>query len=68
MKEVYILVSALPNLDYCYKCCEKGKKASDEFLDKNNSVYDAASDFWSFTDECFKTCPYKYEHKKEKKR
>ena len=54
------------NLEYCYKCCAKGKKASDEFLEKNNSVYDAASDFWSFTDECFKTCPFKDEHKKEK--
>jgi hypothetical protein len=50
------------DLDYCYKKCSTGKKASDEFIDKNNSVYDAAVDFWSFTDECFKTCPYKDAH------
>ena len=54
------------NIDYCYKVCEKGKKAGEKFLEKNDSVLDAASDFWSFTDECFKTCPYKDEHKKEK--
>jgi hypothetical protein len=53
------------NLDYCYKICSVGKKAAAEFLDKNNSAYDAAIDFWSFTDECFKNCPYKDEHKKE---
>lgn len=54
------------NFDYCYKCCEKGKKASDEFLNKHNSVLDAVSDFWAFTDKCFETCPYKDELKKEK--
>lgn len=54
------------DLDYCYKCCEKGQKAGKEFLEKNNSVFDAASDFWAFTDKCFKTCPYKDIHKKEK--
>lgn len=54
------------DLEYCYKCCEKGKKVSNEFLDKNGSVYDAVYDFWSFTEECFKTCPYKEEHQKMK--
>lgn len=53
------------DLEYCYKKCLKGKTASTRFLEKNNSVYDAAIDFWAFTDECFKTCPYKDEHKKE---
>lgn len=54
------------NLDYCYKRCEKGKNASKEFLDRHDSVYDAVSDFWAFTEKCFKTCPYKDEHKKIK--
>lgn len=52
-------------LEYCYNHCSKGKKISEEFLEKNNSVYDAASDFWAFTEECFKTCPYKDMHVKE---
>lgn len=58
----------MPDLGYCYKTCPIGKKASEEFLEKNNSVYDAASDFWAFTDECFKNCPYKDEHKRELER
>lgn len=54
------------DLEYCYKNCVRGKSASEEFLEKNNSVYDAVSDFWAFVDECFKTCPYKDKHVKEK--
>ena len=53
------------NIEYCNKYCEKGRKASAEFLDSNNSAYDAALDFMWFTDECFKTCPYKDKHIKE---
>lgn len=53
------------NNEYCYKCCDKGKAASDEFLKRNNSAYDAVIDFWLFTKECFNTCPYKDEHVKE---
>jgi hypothetical protein len=55
------------DLEYCYKKCRIGKKASDEFLNKSESVFDAASDFWAFTEKCFKTCPYKENHTKEKK-
>jgi hypothetical protein len=54
------------DLDYCSKECPKGQKAAQEFLDNNDSVFAAASDFWTFTDECFKTCSYKNKHTKEK--
>lgn len=47
------------DIKYCDKKCPKGMKASKEFLDNNNSAYDAALDFMWFTEECFKTCPYK---------
>lgn len=47
------------NLDYCNENCPIGKKAKDEFLNDNNSVFDAVIDFWYFVDECIKTCPYK---------
>ena len=52
---------------YCIKHCEIGCKKSKEFLDKNNSAYDAAIDFWAFTEKCFENCPYKDKHTKEKK-
>lgn len=55
------------NIAYCDKNCPIGKKKSTEFLDKNNSAYDAALDFMWFTEECFKTCPYKEMHTKELK-
>jgi hypothetical protein len=45
--------------DFCINECPLGIKKSDEFLNKNNSVYDAVADMWSFVDECLKTCPYK---------
>ena len=48
------------NCDYCSKC-PIGSQASEKFLDKNNSPYDAAIDFMSFVNECSKTCPYKKE-------
>jgi hypothetical protein len=54
------------NLDYCYKICQKGKKSGKEFLENSDSVFEAASDFRAFTENCFKTCPYKNEHTKEK--
>lgn len=47
------------DIEYCYKKCKKGKNNSDRFLKENNSVYDAAIDFWFFVDDCFKTCPHK---------
>lgn len=52
------------NITYCSKKCPIGMKASREFLDNNNSAYDAALDFCFFVDECFKTCPYKDMHNK----
>jgi hypothetical protein len=45
--------------DFCIKGCPLGKEKSREFLDKNNSVYDAAMDMYFFVDECVKTCPHK---------
>lgn len=45
--------------DFCIKDCPLGKEKSREFLDKNNSVYDAATDMYFFVEECIKTCPYK---------
>lgn len=50
------------DIGYCDKICMIGKKASEDFLLKNNSAYDAALDFIFFTKECFKTCPYKDKH------
>ena len=45
--------------DYCHKECPIGKAKSKEFLDANNSAYDAAMDMWFFVEKCIKTCPYK---------
>ena len=53
------------NISYCDKICPLGSKKSEEFLDKNNSVFDAAIDFTYFVEECFKTCPYREYHIKE---
>ena len=52
------------DITYCNDECPIGKAARDEFLDLNNSAYDAAMDFRFFTDNCFKTCPYKDIHLK----
>ena len=49
----------MPDLEYCYEHCAKGKLASDNFLKRCNSAYDAVSDFYNFATECFETCPYK---------
>ena len=53
------------NTNYCDKICPIGSKKSEEFLDKNNSAFDAAVDFSSFIYKCFETCPYKEKHKKD---
>ncbi len=53
------------NITYCDKNCLIGKEKSKEFLDSNNSAYDAAMDFMWFVEECFKTCPYKDKHTEE---
>lgn len=52
------------DITYCHNECSIGKAASDKFLESNNSAYDAAIDFWHFTDNCFKNCPHKAEHVK----
>ena len=46
------------NGTYC-ELCKIGKAAKDVFLDVNNSPFDAVTDFICFTENCFKTCPYK---------
>jgi hypothetical protein len=47
------------NKTYCYKKCEKGAQVCKEFLQNSDSVFDAASDFELFVEDCLKTCPYK---------
>ena len=54
------------NCSYCDKVCPIGRQASKDFLDSNNSAYDAAMDFLAFVENCFRTCPYKDKHLKEK--
>lgn len=46
----------IEGLEYCYTICEKGKAKGKQFLDDNNSAFDAALDFRFFVDECKKTC------------
>ena len=45
--------------DFCIKGCPLGIEKSKEFLDKNDSAYDAAMDMYFFVEECLKTCPHK---------
>lgn len=45
--------------DFCIKECPLGIEKSEEFLDKNNSAFDAAMDMHCYVKECIKTCPYK---------
>ena len=52
------------NIAYCDKKCPIGMKAGREFLDNNNSAYEAGLNFSSFVEECFKTCQYKEMHNK----
>jgi hypothetical protein len=56
------------NRRYCDTQCPIGKKKSEEFLNRYNSAYDAALDFIWFTEECFKTCPYKEQHESNNKK
>lgn len=49
------------NIEYCLKQCNIGKEASKTFLSLNNSSIVAALVFGDFTDNCFKTCPFKTE-------
>ena len=50
------------NIKYCGEKCKIGMQKSKDFLAENNSIFDAVLDFTWFTEECFKTCPYKTEH------
>jgi hypothetical protein len=52
--------------DFCIKECAFGKAKSNEFLDRNDSAYDAAMDMCFFVDECMKTCPHKDKFSKAK--
>ena len=45
--------------DFCIKSCPLGKEKSKEFLNENNSAYDAAIDMRLFVEKCLKTCQYK---------
>ena len=45
--------------DFCIKECPLGIEKSEEFLDKNNSAFDAAMDMHCYVKECIKTCLYK---------
>jgi hypothetical protein len=45
--------------DFCITGCPIGLEKSREFLDKNNSAYDAAMDMYFFVENCIKTCPHK---------
>ncbi len=51
--------------DFCIKGCPLGTEKSKEFLDKNNSAYDAAMDMHFFVENCIKTCPHKDKFKTE---
>ena len=51
--------------DFCIKCCHIGKEKSEELLNKNNSVYDAAMDMHIFVEHCIKTCQYKCNFKQD---
>ena len=42
---------------YCIDVCPIGKAKTTEFLEKNNSVFDAVTDMNIFVDHCKKTCP-----------
>lgn len=41
---------------YCSDTCPIGKAKKEQFLEENNSAYDAAFDMIHFVQECTKTC------------
>ena len=53
------------DITYCNNECAIGKATRENFLEINNSALDAVIDFWAFTENCFKNCPYKDKHTKE---
>ena len=52
------------NFNYCNEKCPVGIAACDSFLRKNNSAYDAITDFRIFVENCAKTCTCPEVHKK----
>ena len=52
------------NITFCKNQCQLGQSAVKVYLEMNESVMDAASDFRKFTANCVKTCPYKAKHMK----
>ena len=50
------------DIRYCYEKCKVGKEVGERLLNQNNSVFDAATDFNFFVEECFNTCKYKEQH------
>jgi hypothetical protein len=55
------------DIKYCMHECPIGCAKSEELLTKNNSVFDAVSDFRLFVEKCFETCLHKDKHVEEKK-
>ena len=52
--EIFIL-----DISYCYEKCLLGQAAVEDFLNKNSSVFDAATDFRLFVESCSESCPFK---------
>jgi hypothetical protein len=50
------------DITYCLEKCLTGNAASKNFLNSQNSIFDAVVDFQLFTTKCFETCPYKEAH------
>lgn len=50
------------DITYCNDKCPIGIAMRDRLLNMYNSAFDAVFDFHRFTENCFKTCQYKYEH------
>ena len=52
------------NFNYCNENCPVGTAARDSFIRKNNSAYDALTDFRLFVENCAKTCTCPEVHRK----
>jgi hypothetical protein len=47
------------DISYCFKKCLLGQATAEDILNKNHSVFDAASEFRFFIERCSKNCPFK---------
>jgi hypothetical protein len=47
------------DISYCYEKCLLGRAKAEDFIYKNNSVFDAATDFRFFVESCLESCPFK---------